>query len=517
MTANRQMGSDAGRAAAWLLVIVLAVGVRFYDISGAYVSYDEAFSVWISSLSPEAIWFHTGKDVHPPLYYLLLHYWMGLFGTSPVSIRSLSAVAGSVAVVLSVALARRVMNGRAVMISGLFVALFPAWVRLSQEARMYALEGMFLTGALWALISWLKQPERYRYCLLYAAFMVAALYTHYYAVLAALAHWLYLIVLRVHPCIRKRYITAMTWWVCNVLIVIAYVPWLFSLFDLLKNYEKLKAVGGVSWLGRGSIYTIPDTFWLFFTLYSPFKTSVALYALVPLLMLLVVGRVVVKDRTHVRGCTGLALYLFVPMVSLFCLSLFMPAYIERYVAFSAIGFPLLFAIGVASLSRKSIVKAALLLVAVLGMEGVGLAMIYSQQGEMGYGKSHQVVRLQEAVDYINAHRKDTDVVVVGHDFFYFSSVYYNGSDKGMYLYLPSLGYGGSHRPNGYGPSTLMYETWDEHTVSDPAYLPPATQRIWWLTGSSSVAEYPAYPGAWPEVDYLPAGEVEVRLYQRPAQ
>ncbi|MCP1505013.1 putative membrane protein [Pseudomonas marginalis] len=511
---NRFEFYETGRLAGWLSIIALAAGVRFYAITDAYVWYDEAFSVGISALSPEAIWFHTGRDVHPPLYYLLLHGWMELFGKGPLAIRSLSAIAGILTVALGMVMARSIFNYRTAWVAGLFLALLPVSVRFSQEARMYALLGLFLMGATLALIYWMKKSECYRYCLIYIGCMTAALYTHYYAILAAMAHWLYLIVLRLHPAVRARHVTGTVWWTCNVLIAIAYIPWLFSLVDLLKNYSKIQAVGSVAWLSRASPYSLPDTVWRFFTLNSPKSFSMVGYWLVPVVLLVITGWIVSLDRTKYRFSILLMFFAFVPMLSLFVVSLFIPAYLVRYVAFSALVLPLILGAAVTYLSSRQ-VAATLLFFAVIGLELFGLQANYRQESDMSYVKSTEVVRMRQAIDYISAHRQAADIVVVGGGFLYFSAVFYMGSDRNMYLVDQSLDQHSSSRPNGYGATTLMYDTWDEHFLADPDRFPEGVRRVWWVTGRSSTDLYYPYQGKWREIDYLAAGELELRLYQAP--
>ena len=44
---------------------------------------DETFSVWLANHSiPELLQWAVKIDQHPPLYYLLLHYWIALRGDS---------------------------------------------------------------------------------------------------------------------------------------------------------------------------------------------------------------------------------------------------------------------------------------------------------------------------------------------------------------------------------------------------------------------------------------------------
>jgi uncharacterized membrane protein len=55
------------------------------------------------------------------------------------------------------------------------------------------------------------------------------LYTHYFAVLAALSHWLYLGLIRLLPGYRLRHIQRKDWWLANLAIVVLYLPWLPNL------------------------------------------------------------------------------------------------------------------------------------------------------------------------------------------------------------------------------------------------------------------------------------------------
>jgi uncharacterized membrane protein len=63
-----------------ILLVILALIIRFHAISTPVIWYDEAFSVLLGERSPRLIWATTARDVHPPLYYLILHYWMLLSG-----------------------------------------------------------------------------------------------------------------------------------------------------------------------------------------------------------------------------------------------------------------------------------------------------------------------------------------------------------------------------------------------------------------------------------------------------
>ena len=80
----------AASAAAVVAVVVAGIALRLVTRSELWL--DEALSVSISSLPVGDLLDALRHDGHPPLYYLLLHGWMEVFGDGNEAVRSLSAV-----------------------------------------------------------------------------------------------------------------------------------------------------------------------------------------------------------------------------------------------------------------------------------------------------------------------------------------------------------------------------------------------------------------------------------------
>jgi len=201
----------------WLVpILALAALTRVYDLTAAAIWGDEGSSLLLSQYSLAGIWFHAAHDVHPPLYFLLLHGWIELFGDGIFSIRSLSALPGIVTVGLGVWLVRLIATRHAAVLAGFLLAMLPTAVRYSQEVRMYSLLGVWLIGATIALVYWVKQPQRQRYLVIYVLLMTAGFYTHYFTALCVLSHWLYLLLIRLQPSNPCRLIARPGWWLANV-------------------------------------------------------------------------------------------------------------------------------------------------------------------------------------------------------------------------------------------------------------------------------------------------------------
>ena len=100
-------------------VTILAFVVRFHGITLPAIWYDEAFSVLLARHEPWQIWSLTARDVHPPLYYLVLHYWIAWFGDGALAVRSLSVIADVGTVLLGIKLMSLVATRRATWVAAL--------------------------------------------------------------------------------------------------------------------------------------------------------------------------------------------------------------------------------------------------------------------------------------------------------------------------------------------------------------------------------------------------------------
>jgi hypothetical protein len=99
-----------------------------------------AFSTYKSSLT----------NAHPPLIYLILHFWSFL-GRSELMLRFPSVLAGTALCWVAYKWIRQVFGKTAGVIGLIFVAFSPALIALSAEVRSYALLLFFETAALYFL------------------------------------------------------------------------------------------------------------------------------------------------------------------------------------------------------------------------------------------------------------------------------------------------------------------------------------------------------------------------------
>ncbi|EJM18199.1 hypothetical protein PMI22_03281 [Pseudomonas sp. GM21] len=483
-----------------LPILALAALVRFYDLTAAAIWGDEGSSLLMSHYSVAEIWVHAARDVHPPLYFVLLHGWIELFGDGIFSIRCLSALPGIATVWLGVWLMDMIATRRAALLAGFLLALLPTAVRYSQEVRMYSLLGLWLIGATIALVYWIRQPRRTRYLAAYVLLMSAAFYTHYFTALCVMCHWLYLGLIRVLPGYRLRSIQRPDWWLANVAIVLLFLPWVPNLIDLIQHMDQLKANGDVGWASSVTFSSLPSMIWSLLTQDDGENLPPLIFIALPLALLVITGVALALDRSVIRGSVLLVIYTALPMLLVFGVSFISPVFIERYLTAYALGVPMIVALAVDRLYSGWRVLALAVLVLFASIELVGL------KNNASVDPDNQI---DVVIDYVNRHFVDGDRIVTSDMLWYLPYVYYNRAATQPLLYTPPLANGGSSRPNAYGFGTLVTQ---DIFLDRLDSLPKGTRRVWLIGTVGAPDEFALLPSSWQNAGETRAGAVSARLF-----
>ena len=191
---------------------------------------DELWSLKIVQQSVPGILRFVAADIHPPLYFLMLHLWLQLplGGDLVVRMRLLSvlfALAATIAVDLL--WARRLAANARLWFLVLWVSS-PCLLMYCRMARYYSLQLLVATVAAYALWRLIEQPGR-RAPWTYAAALALVLYTHYLAGIALGATGALLLAQR-H---RWRDL-----FLSSGLTLVAYLPWLATLAVALWKWTQ---------------------------------------------------------------------------------------------------------------------------------------------------------------------------------------------------------------------------------------------------------------------------------------
>jgi len=181
-------------------------------------------------------------DFNPPLSYLINFFFNRLFGWSEIALRIPSVIFAVLTVCLMYRLARLFFDKRQAKIVALFLATAPLHLYYSQEARMYSLAALAVTGSTFFLLKFLKKHQGLWG---YILFSVVVIYSHYLAwfIFPAQLFFIYLY----YP--KKLKALVFPW----LMVGLSFIPWLPAFITQLKtgiqassvSQEWSKVVGGI--------------------------------------------------------------------------------------------------------------------------------------------------------------------------------------------------------------------------------------------------------------------------------
>lgn len=481
----------------FLLVVFVSVGVRFYDVGKPAIWSDEAFTLILSVLPPSEIIAHTIRDVHPPLYYLILHAWMVVFGNGVFAARSLSALAGVGSVLLGIWLVSLISSRRSALLGGLLLALLPMAVRYSQEVRMYAIFGALMLGAAIAFLYWVSEPRNIKPLAVFSILMVLGFYTHYFAGICMVSFWCFLLYLYFRR--KDSCLCSPMWWMANLFVILLYIPWVPSLIHQLEY-------SGFSWVLRPDLPTIASAIWSFVNYSFGGELWLWFFYGVPLTLLGLSLIPVVYGGKERDGVRFLFLYTWLPLPVVVAVSFVRPLFVDRYLLFAALGLPLILGVMLNVLWPARKVWFLVLIGSILFLELSGLYNVHQR----GHAVYMEVNKVDELAGYVNSHVRKGDNILVVNMYLYFPFSYYNQTGIVPVFFTPPGVGGVSTRPEGYQIWTLIQGDADKVYIDSLDDVVSASGRVWLL---NTEVLPPRVPDYWHSLDFYRAGDSYAQLYE----
>ncbi len=394
----------------WLLTVLTLAGLalRLWELGVMGLAYDEAATALMARATPAAIVvFHwRAAFEHPPLWQLTMAGWSAVFGQGEAVLRLLPALAGALAIPLTWWWVRRLWpaeRARRIWAAAL-VALSPALVLYSQEARMYTLVVALALLSLIALHALASRP-RLTTILIFAGVNWLMTGFHYYSILLVGVEALFLSLLALR---RRAWGDGARWLAAVVLALTPIALWM----ALAPGFhDTLRVVTGNLGGAETSIsaWEFLSSLWRDLTFgairWQP-EVAVVGFALAPLAVIGLAATTIpetVRFRDD-RGFTPWSwLVALAALLPLALSVLFAPALAARYILFVLPAIYVLAAAGIVWLGRQSLA---------LGLAGATLALVVAWLGMSFYFTSYTKSEYREMAAFLEANRQPGEAVML---------------------------------------------------------------------------------------------------------
>lgn len=212
------MRSSAARTTLCLcLIIAVGLSLRLYRLGAASLWHDELRTATRVQLPFAQMMHDLEENPFPPLYYLLMRAWVGVFGDTEFSLRFPSAIASTLLLLVIFLFTRDLFGERAGLVTAFLAAIHPYGVYYAQEAKMYSLLWLLAALSFFFLRRFIvtKAPRELAW---YAVASIASIYTLYIGFIFLLIHNLIFL----FSAGRGK---AAPWIKTQLLILLSYLPW----------------------------------------------------------------------------------------------------------------------------------------------------------------------------------------------------------------------------------------------------------------------------------------------------
>jgi len=178
----------------------------------ASFNYDEAISYLTAKRGIGETMRLAGYDFNPPLYYLILHFWMKVFGGSEIALRGLSLVFYAINIYFVFLFLENILKvkGKIIWVYLLTFAFNPLFLSYAFTTSNLSLLALLITLSLYY---WLRKNW-----LLYLIFSVLGLYTHYFFLLVIFVQFFFQLLFKKRKSTKKIKIFG--------LVLVPFLPWL---------------------------------------------------------------------------------------------------------------------------------------------------------------------------------------------------------------------------------------------------------------------------------------------------
>lgn len=371
---------------------------------------DEAFSILVAQ-KPVSFIFQN-LTFEPPVYYLLLHYWIRVFGTSEIAVRSLSLLGFTLATIVVIIWSEKLFRKH--WLSWLTPILFftnPMLLYYAFEIRTY---GWYTLFAVLTLFSY--QQHRWR---LFVAAAILGFYTHTYFLFHVAALWFHWFLIHRKKLLKPRILLREPMVAGSLLVVTAMLPWLIRVVKeagILKqswyfpvNWNLVRSVLGNMYLGYEGT---PWHLWGFTANLS--------------LLLVILFFLAVRHKSTRARNTMFLFSALVPLAIVVGVSFIKPLFVNRYLIGVTVAEVFLIAFAIESVQNRLLRKLFAL-----------CTLLFTLGFTIWYPSQHAKLDIRVTLREINVLKNKNDVILAQSPLIFFETTYYASDPSKVYLYNPN--------------------------------------------------------------------------------
>lgn len=388
-----------------LAILLIGLFLRVYDLANESIWLDEAASISFANLNLSQIFFC--PENNPPLYYIILHWWINLCGDSEFSVRFPSVIFGFLSIFMIYKVGNQIFDKDVGILSSLLLGLSVFHIHYSQEARTYSLSALLTLLSIYFFIKLLRKKS-YTVFFGYILSSTLLIYSHIYGLFIIISQNIYIVALFLLS--KETYkLNLKRWILIQIILIILFIPWV-NIFIT----QTLGVVQSGFWIPMPSLSSIKKSFFI----YSGSKLLFLLFMILSLFSIMMYEKIsgniswknilqsIESYRWKIRLLNTdkiflLLVWLLTPIILPFIISRFStPIYLTKYTIVASLAFYLLVAKGINNISQKHL---KLIIISAI----IAFSLVYIR----GYYAKINKEQWRDVANYIDTDAKNGDLLL----------------------------------------------------------------------------------------------------------
>lgn len=415
---------------------------------------DESQQLWASTKTIPGILSYIARDVHVPLYAVLSHLVIQIFGNNVIYVRLLSTIFFILSIPAVYKMAQTTATKKIAFITTLLYFLSPFLTWYGTEARMYSLFTLITIVTHYLFIKLLNSNFS-QYIIWYIATGVIGIYTHYFFGLVILFQLIYLFFyqlsqyedeLQTDQFAKERVGWKLDWaafkstWPAMIkfskmlaVVALSFLPW--ALYVMSQG----SSANTKPLLTPPTTYNFLQIFVHFFSGFQTTSTEAILISIWPLVVIFLFFSFSKRKKQRITHTSYYLLLTFGPIILTMIISyLYRPLLVSRYLIFITPSLFYLLALLIDQFSKP-------LFTATIGLILVGTVIFQYQQSV--YKNIAEKEDYRAVSEYLSTHISNESVITVSAPFtIYPIEYYYQGHAK-----IETIPYWNRYTPTGIPP------------------------------------------------------------------
>lgn len=396
-----------------ILIILLTSLISIYFLFVQSIRLDEAQSIWMFTKSVPGMLKLTSQDVNLPLYGLIMHFWLQIFGVDIIRARLLSLLFFLLTLPILYKLIKESSNSDYAILTVALFSFSPFIIWYTSEARTYTLFTLITClQQLYFLRLVRSNGENGKFGFFIST--VLGFYTHYFFIFLLITQLVYGISLRI---LKGKDFNKLLKRQIGLLILggLFFSPWIYYVIrlGLAANTQPV--------IPPPNSYNVVQTFVNFTVGFQPQNIQSILISMWPLSTIILFLMFTHKKQKLVKNIEYYFLVSFLPIILVFIISFIRPIFLSRYLILTTPTLFFIIAWIILNNTKKVSFYLSILLLSIMFGFTMSQNISASTPAKENYGTTSQ---------YLNQYTTPTDIVAITAPFTIYPIEYqYSGRAK----------------------------------------------------------------------------------------